>query len=146
MVQMAMRSAAMTPGSRAPKPLFTVLLGADPLNRICRLEGGPTIAPGVLMPWLSAAEWERVLFDGTPERVVTITRRRTFDGGLRRLIGVRDQQCFHPYCDTPAPRCQVDHIQPYAAGGVTSIDNGRLACGFHNRARNTREPPDDPDD
>lgn len=143
MVNMAMRSAAMPPGSRAPRPLFTVLLGTDALNGICRLEGGPTIPHSSLMPWLRAAEWERVLFDGTPSRVIDVSRKRTFTGALRRLIEVRDQECFHRHCDTPAPHCQVDHVQPYAAGGVTSQDNGRLACGFHNRARNTREPPDD---
>ena len=32
---------------------------------------------------------------------------------------------------------------PYAAGGPTSIGNGRLRCGHHNRLRNTRADRDD---
>ncbi|MEA2932919.1 MAG: endonuclease, partial [Actinomycetota bacterium] len=37
--------------------------------------------------------------------------------------------------------CQVDHVEPWSAGGLTVDDNGRLACGFHNRLRNGRSPP-----
>ena len=55
-----------------------------------------------------------------------------------------------PLCDAVARDCQVDHIVPYAAGGLTSQDNGRLACGHHNRLRHGKQPPppadDDPDD
>ena len=53
-------------------------------------------------------------------------------------------------------RCQADHIQPYSEDGPTTQENGRLACGTHNRARRSkadpplwRRPhsgPDDPDD
>jgi len=52
---------------------------------------------------------------------------------------VRDRECFHPYCDTPAADCHIDHELPWAAGGLTTTDNGRPACGFHNRAR--ERPP-----
>lgn len=81
--------------------------------------------------------------DGTRHRVINVSYRRTFDGALRDLIKVRDQLCYHHTCDEPAHRCQVDHIQPWAAGGITAQDNGQLACGFHNRlrARQRRSPP-----
>jgi len=51
-------------------------------------------------------------------------------------VQVRDQECFHITCDIPADQCQVDHIEPWAAGGLTITDNGRPACAFHNRQRN----------
>ncbi|MEA2843098.1 MAG: hypothetical protein QOJ69_769, partial [Actinomycetota bacterium] len=54
-----------------------------------------------------------------------------------------ERECFHPYCDIPACDCQVDHVVPYAEGGLTVDDNGRPACGFHNRQRD-RPPPDPP--
>ena len=38
-------------------------------------------------------------------------------------------------------RSQVDHIQPWALGGLTTQENGRLLCSFHNRLRNQRPPP-----
>jgi hypothetical protein len=53
----------------------------------------------------------------------------------------------HPYCDAPAWRCDIDHIEPSAVGGPTNTDNGRPRCPFHNRGRNPRPshraPPDD---
>jgi hypothetical protein len=45
-------------------------------------------------------------------------------------------------CDEPAERCQADHIIPYSLDGLTVQENGRLLCGFHNRLRNQRPPPD----
>jgi hypothetical protein len=65
-------------------------------------------------------------------------------GALRRLIEVRDRHCYHRHCDEPAHRCQIDHIEPWTNGGITSQDNGRLACGYHNRLRHRRRPPPPP--
>jgi HNH endonuclease len=62
-------------------------------------------------------------------------RRRLFTGATRRAVQLRDRECFHPYCEEPAEACQVDHIQRYTDGGPTTQDNGRCACGFHNRER-----------
>jgi len=69
-------------------------------------------------------------------------RTRLYRGALRRAIQVRDRECQHHYCDEPADRCQVDHIDDYAKGGLTTQDNGRLYCGPHNRGRNN--PPNGP--
>ena len=146
LVEMAIRSAATPADARKPKPLFTVVLGNPALSWLSQLEGGPVIGPRAMLPWLTDAELERILFADGTSRVIDVSRKRTFTGALRRLIQVRDQQCFHPDCDVPATRCQTDHITPYNQGGWTSQDNGRAACGFHNRARNRREPPDDDPD
>ncbi len=56
-------------------------------------------------------------------------RRRLFAGATRRAVEVRDRQCFSQFCDVPAEHCQIDHIQPYADGGLTTEANGRPACG-----------------
>jgi hypothetical protein len=65
-------------------------------------------------------------------------RRRLFTGATRRAVQVRDRECFHPFCDILATDCQIDHVEPYSAGGLTTQDNGRAACGFHNRDRHRR--------
>ena len=59
----------------------------------------------------------------------------------KRAIELRDRMCTHPHCSEPAESCQVDHIEPYASGGLTTQDNGRLLCGFHYRLRNQKEHP-----
>jgi hypothetical protein len=141
LVEMATRSAAVAAGARRPAPLFTVLVGWETLRgRICELAGGTVLAPGALVPWLDEALVERVVFDG-PSRVIDVgVRDRFFAGATRRAVQVRDQECFHDYCDVGVEGCQVDHIVPYGEGGLTVQANGRLACGFHNRARH-RGPP-----
>ncbi len=105
---------------------------------ICELADGAVVTPGSLVPWLDQAWVERVVFDG-PSRVIDVgVRQRLFSGATRRAVQVRDRECFHDLCDTPAADCDVDHIQPWAAGGPTIQANGRPACGFHNRARHRR--------
>jgi hypothetical protein len=139
LVEMARRAGAMPEGARRPEPLFTVLVGYETLaGRICELAGGTVVSPGSLLDYLHEAWVERVVFDG-PSRVVDVgVRRRIFDGATRRAVQVRDRECFHDYCDERAERCEVDHVEPYSAGGETTMANGRAACGHHNRARHRR--------
>jgi hypothetical protein len=81
------------------------------------------------------------VFDG-PDRVLAVSRQRSFRGAVRRAIQVRDRRCAHPYCDRFVSECAVDHIVEYASGGCTSEQNGRLYCAFHNELRN-RQSQDD---
>jgi hypothetical protein len=139
LVQTARRARAAQPGARLPEPLFTVLVGYETFKgRICELAGGTVVTPGSLVPWLGEAWVERVVFDG-PDRVKDVgVRRRIFAGATRRAVEVRDRECFSELCDLPADECEIDHIEAWAAGGLTIDTNGRPACGFHNRRRHRR--------
>jgi hypothetical protein len=143
LVEMATRSRSTTAEGRRPAPLFTVLVDYPTAlcGRICELAQGTVVPPGSLLPWLDQAYFERVVFE--PDRRVEVSATaRLFTGATRRAIELRDRECTHPFCDVPAASCQVDHITPYTAGGPTTQENGRLLCGFHNRLRNERPPPD----
>lgn len=151
LVEMAECSAAAAPDAPKAAPLFSILVGYETLHgRICELENGhrSVVDPSALDPWLCSASFERAVFRPGP-RVEVSARARLFTGGTRRAIELRDRQCTHPYCDAPVERCQGDHVDPYAEGGPTIQENGRLLCGFHNRLRNqtrgraggTRPPP-----
>jgi hypothetical protein len=139
LVELATRGASVPAGARRPAPLFTVLLDYHSLiGRVCELADGTVVTPGSLVSWLPFAEVERVVFD-TRARVIEVSeRKRLFEGALRRAIEVRDRGCFHPSCEADPEHCQVDHVIPWSEGGPTTQDNGRLACGFHNRARHRR--------
>ncbi len=136
LVEMARRSAAMPGGARMPEPLFNVFVDLETLyGMLCELADGTFVTPGSLLSHLDRAWLERVVF-GPASRVVDVgVRRRLFTGATRRAVQLRDRECFHEFCEEPADNCQVDHVQPYAAGGLTTQDNGRPACGFHNRGR-----------
>ena len=141
LVEMATRARTAPADGRRPAPLFTVLVGYETFaGRVCELAGGTAVTPGSLLPWLTDAYVERVVFDG-PSRVIDVGRRRRLFGGAdRRAIEMRDRgRCFHPTC-TAEHGLQADHIEPWAAGGLTTQVNGRLACGYHNRLR-SRPPP-----
>ena len=141
LVEMARRSMALPAGSRLPEPLFSVVVDYETFaGRVCELANRAVVAPGDLARWLGEAWVERVVFDG-PNRIRDVgVRRRIFAGASRRAVQLRDRECFHPYCEEPAEGCEIDHVQPWAAGGVTTEANGRVACGFHNRQRH-RAPP-----
>ncbi len=139
LVEMSRRSRSASEGGPRPRPLVTVLVGETTLARICELSTGTVIAPGQVVPLLHDADLERVVFDG-PDRVLSVARRRSFIGALRRAIEVRDRRCQHPSgCDEPATRCDVDHIQPWVDGGETTQENGRLYCWRHNRDARFRD-------
>jgi hypothetical protein len=142
LVEMARRALALPGGSRLPEPLFSVLVGYETFaGRVCELASGAVLAPADLARWLGEAWVERVVFDG-PGRIRDVgVRRRIFAGGSRRAVQLRDKECFHPTCEEPAEECEIDHVQPWAAGGATTEANGRAACAFHNRERHRPRPP-----
>ncbi len=139
LVELARRAGAVPAGGRLPEPLFTVLVDYETLaGRVCELADRTAVTPGQLAPWLTEGWVERVVFDG-PDRVKSVGhRRRVFTGATRRAVEVRDRECFHEFCHEPADDGEIDHIQPYAAGGPTVDANGRAACAFHHRQRHRR--------
>lgn len=135
-VLMAMRSAFMPDDARHGRILLTVLVGFETLyGRICQLADGTVITPGQIVPWLSEADVERVVFDG-PSRVVDVGKKqRLFTGATRRAVEVRDRFCTHPSCDVSYERCEVDHIERWEHDGPTTQANGRLRCPRHHPGR-----------
>ena len=143
LVEMATRSRRAPAEGIRPAPLFSVLVGYETVHgRICELENGTVLHPSALEAWMDSAYFERALFS-LGNRIDVSVRSRFFTGGTRRAIELRDRICTHPHCYEPAQSCQVDHVETYAAGGLTTQDNGRLLCGFHNRLRNQREQKGD---
>jgi len=133
LVEMATRSATAPAGGLRPRPLFTVTIGIDPFNHLCETAAGTVIAPGLLIPLLSHADIERIVYD-PPNRKIEASHRRTFTGGIRRIIELRDRHCQHESgCDVPANRCDADHIVPYHETPWTCLCNGQLLCATHNR-------------
>jgi len=141
LVEMATRSATAPADGIRPAPLFSVFVGYETLHgRICELENGTVLPASALSPWMDSAYFERAIFS-LGNRIDVSVRARLFTGGTRRAIELRDRICTHPHCYEPAENCQVDHIETYASGGLTTQENGRLLCGFHNRLRNQKEHP-----
>jgi hypothetical protein len=144
LVEMATRSATAPADGRRPKPLFVFHVGYESsARRMLELANGTVVAPGQLLPYLSEAEFERVVW-GPGDRVLTLSKRaRFFAGGLRQAVKHRDRRCTAPGCRVPADDCDIDHVQPWAHGGETTQDNARCRCDHHNRhlAKPSHSPP-----
>ena len=133
---MAARSAAKPPDATEPRILLQALVGEDSLRRMCELSNRQVVTPGELLPLLEWADIERICSSrrrGSRRGV----RQRIFRGATKTAVLVRDLECTHPSCDVPAERCEIDHIVPFADGGLTVHDNGRCRCKYHHR----RTPP-----
>lgn len=133
LVVMAERSAAKPAAATEARVLVHVLAGTESVKRMCELSNGTVVTPGEVLPLLRWADVERVVFS-SPSKVLDVgVRTRLFRGATRTAVELRDLTCTHPSCDVPFERCEVDHIVPYAAGGLTIQTNGRCKCPYHHR-------------
>jgi hypothetical protein len=146
MVLMAQRSASLPTASTGARPSFEVVLGGEGFAHLCELATGQVVPPSALVGWLDEATVQAILFEPGTTHAVKASSQRLFTGILRRVLNARDRTCFHLTCDESAGGCQGDHTNPWSQGGPTSQENGRLACGFHNRSRHGRGPPPTPRD
>jgi len=141
LVEMARRSATAPADGRRPAPLFVFHIGYETTaRRMCELADGTVVAPGRLLPFLSEAELERIVW-GPDGRILELSKRaRFYTGGLRDAIKHRDRRCTADSCREPAANCDIDHVQPYAQGGETTQENGRCQCQHHNRHHTKPKP------
>jgi hypothetical protein len=58
-------------------------------------------------------------------------KTRTIPRAIRRALLARDRRCQFPGCTVR--RCDGHHIQHWADGGSTSLDNLTLLCRRHHR-------------
>ncbi|WP_431841458.1 DUF222 domain-containing protein [Calidifontibacter indicus] len=75
-----------------------------------------------------AHAWVRRIFvDPVTGQLTDVdSRRRRFDGVVRRFIQIRDRHCRTPQCD--APIRDHDHVQRHSDDGPTSVANGAGVC------------------
>jgi len=83
-------------------------------------------------------EQARLVTDPTSGTVVDVGRTRYRPpAGLADLVRARDRACVFPTCQTPAERCDIDHLTAWSQGGTTSLDNLVTLCEAHHRLKHT---------
>lgn len=123
------------PSVAGDRPRVVVVMREEALRERAEQAGllgsGEQIAPGDLrrlccdadlMPAVLGSQSE-VLDVGRTERLVT--------PAIRRALTLRDGGCTFPGCDKPDEQCEAHHIQPWWAGGSTSLENLVLLCAHH---------------
>lgn len=111
------------------------LLNSD--SEPAELEGVGAVPAPLVRRWLrddstdagtQATAWIRRLYTSplTGQLIAMDSRRRCFDGQLRRFVITADRTCRTPWCN--APIRHVDHAERAADGGETSVDNSAGLC------------------
>ena len=102
--------------------------------------GARSAAVPAVTAWALAAggTWRRLVTDPASGTVLDVGRTRYRPPvGLADLVRARDKTCVFPTCQTPASRCDIDHLTAWSQGGTTSLDNLVVLCQAHHRLKHT---------
>ena len=102
--------------------------------------GARSVAVPAMTAWALAAggTWKRLITDPVSGVVIDVGRTRYRPpAGLADLVRARDRACVFPTCQTPASRCDIDHLTAWSQGGTTSLDNLVVLCEAHHRLKHT---------
>ena len=121
----------------APTVTITVAastLTGDPdrLDDLATLNrSGDTVPVSIAARYICDSFIQAVVQDDDGHPLKLGRRQRLFSKAQRRAIIARDRHCRAPGCTAPPGWCETHHIQPWAAGGTTDVDNGILLCQHH---------------
>ena len=102
--------------------------------------GARGVAVPAMTAWALAAGGTRrsLVNDPMGSTVVDVGRTRYRPpAGLADLVRARDRACVFPTCQTPAERCDIDHLTAWSQGGTTGLDNLVTLCQARHRLKHT---------
>ncbi|MBL8929999.1 MAG: DUF222 domain-containing protein [Kineosporiaceae bacterium] len=96
--------------------------------------GGGPLPRHVLAQLLCTALISPTILDGGGAVLAHGRARRLATPAQRRAVFARDRGCVIPGCTSPPHWCDVHHVTPWAAGGLTDVEALVLVCGHHHTA------------
>ncbi|MFN8071583.1 MAG: HNH endonuclease signature motif containing protein [Mycobacterium sp.] len=120
--------------------LPVTIIATTTVDQLCTAAGHAVTAGGTLIPMrdlirmASHAHHYLCVFDKHTDRPLYLGRtRRIATADQRIVLHAKDRGCTAPGCDMPGYLCEVHHVQEWAEGGRTDIDDLTFACGQHHR-------------
>jgi hypothetical protein len=98
------------------------------------LQDAGVVTPETARRLACDAKVSRVITDGASQPLELGRSSKVVPPSLRRAVTVRDGGCRFPGCGRPPGWCDAHHVQHWADGGATSLDNLVLLCRPHHRA------------
>ena len=124
------------PDSHGARPRLTITTTLDTLRTgagPATTDDGLDLTPGVVRRLACDADLIPAVL-GTSSEVLDVGRlHRLVTAALWRALIARDHHCTFPGCTRPPLMCHAHHIQHWADGGPTSLDNLALLCSHHHR-------------
>jgi hypothetical protein len=134
------RSSPNTTGLPGPRAMVHVRVDHAALVRgrrqgeeICEIDGVGPIPVATARALSSDAILSAVLTEGADVKSVAHIGR-TIPARLRTALQARDTECAVPGCHN-RHRLEIDHIEPFAEGGPTSLDNLVRLCRPHHHMK-----------
>jgi hypothetical protein len=78
-----------------------------------------------------AARWNFLLTSSDGTLVDASTRSYTPTSAIKHFTKLRHSTCVFPHCSMPSDRCDLDHNQSFATGGITAAVNLAPLCRRH---------------
>jgi len=126
------------------RPHLTITASLESLEgkagHTCEVDPTGVITPEAARRLACDARVSRIITDGASQPLDIGRATRTIPPAMRRALNTRDGGCTHTGCGIPAAWCDAHHIQHWADGGPTSLDNLRLLCRRHHRAAHDHAP------
>lgn len=104
------------------------------LGRRCELEDTGPITPETARRLACDAGVSRVLMSRSSEPLDVGRKTPVVPTGMRRALVIRDGGCRFPGCGRPHAWCDAHHVEHWADGGETALENLVLLCRPHHRA------------
>jgi hypothetical protein len=106
---------------------------ADPAaDRRCELEDGVRVSAETARRLACDAGVVALVEDGEGNALSVGRKRRTVPPAIRRALAARDRGCRFPGC-THGRFLEAHHVEHWADGGETSVENLVHLCSFHHR-------------
>jgi hypothetical protein len=94
---------------------------------------GAALSPDAARRLACDASLTRVVLGPDSQPLDVGRRTRLIPPAVRSALVVRDRGCTHPGCDRGPQWTEAHHVQHWADGGSTSLDNLVLLCRHHHR-------------
>lgn len=92
---------------------------------------GQVLSPGIIRRLACDADLIPMVLGTEGEILDQGRRRRLVTAGQRRALAIRDKGCSFPGCTVPPTWTDAHHVQHWARGGRSDLDNYALLCPRH---------------
>lgn len=133
---------AVPSGTHGAPPRLTVTVPSEALRAGLEargLTGATASTDGTSLSWATVrrlacdAEIIPAVLGGKGEVLDVGRARRSVTPAIWAALVLRDQHCAFPGCHRAPLMCHAHHIEHWADGGPTTLDNLVLLCGHHHR-------------
>ncbi|MCT1451141.1 HNH endonuclease signature motif containing protein [Corynebacterium sp. p3-SID1194] len=129
----AVADAVPRPLVQIPLPDYIKVLGGQGDETILGLSDGTTMTGAEYLMHHHSKDLEVALFHPQVGPVNLYSTKRFANKKQRDLARATLTTCPVPDCRHAADNCEVHHIEPWARGGPTNMNNLSVLCRYHNR-------------